>query len=103
MDKRKNNEKAFEEACARNGLNFKKHEKETKSEHIKLVDEDGNCFQLNNDLSIKKCCLENEDNDFAAAKDVALERLEMKKMLKKRAASASKKKSYKAQKGLLKA
>jgi hypothetical protein len=86
------NVKALKEAGKRNGLIYKKHNRGTISESVKLVDEKGDCFQLNNDLSIKKC---DEDNELAAAEDMAS---------KKKTKSASKKKtSYKIQKGLQKA
>lgn len=87
------NMRALKEAGKRNGLIYKKHDKGTESESVKLVDEKGNCFHLNNDLSIKKC--DKEDNELAVAED---------KAYKKRAKSFSKKKtSYKMQKGLQKA
>lgn len=84
--------RALKEAGKRNGLLYKKHNKGTESEHVKLVDEKGKCFELNNDLSIKKC---DNDNDLAVTKDSSC---------KKSAKSVSKKKaSYKMQKGLQKA
>lgn len=88
------NVKALKEACNRNGLVYKKHNKGTKTESIELIDESGKCFQLNNDLSIKKCEID-EDNELAVAED---------KSYKKKVKSVSKKKtSYKMQKGLQKA
>ena len=85
--------RALKEAGKRNGLIYKKHDKGTESDYVKLVDERGNCFQLNNDLSIKKC--DNEDNELAVTEE---------KQSKKMANSISKKKaSYKMQKGLQKA
>lgn len=88
LDKRKkNSEKAFSEACKKNGLIYRKYNKGTKKDYIKLVDEEGNSFHLNNDLSIKKCSFEEEDNGFAATnEEVILDRA-----------------SYKIQKGLQKA
>lgn len=97
-------ERAFKEACKKNGLIFNKHDKGNKAESVKLLDEDGNCFKLNNDLSIDKCCLEDKDNDFAVTKDVATGRSEPRKGFAKNAHTGSKKKSaYKMQKGLQKA
>jgi hypothetical protein len=97
VNKRKtNSERAFGEACKKNGLIYKKYDKAIESsDYVKLADEEGNCFHLNNDLSIKKCSRE-EDNDLAVAKESALSRSKVKKRLKKNS-------SYKIQKGLQKA
>ncbi|MDD4113411.1 MAG: hypothetical protein PHC56_10340 [Herbinix sp.] len=87
------NVRALKEAAKRNGLIYKKHNKGTESEFVKLVDEKGNSFQLNNNLSIKKC--DDDDNELAVAED---------KASKKKAKSVPRKKtSYKMQKGLQKA
>lgn len=91
INKRKlSSEKAFVEACKKNGLIYKKHEKGTQSDYVELVDEEGNCFHLKSDLSIKKCDLQ-EDNDYAATREVADERIRIRKGYKKT--------SYKVQKG----
>lgn len=82
--RKKSSEKAFKEACKKNGLIYRKYNKGTETDYIKLVDEEGNSFHLNSDLTIKKCSL--DDDDFAAAKEVVLDRT-----------------SYKIQKGLQKA
>lgn len=87
------NAKAFKEACKKNGLVYKNN-KGTESESIKLVGEDGNCFQLNKDMSIKKCNMD-DGNDIAVAKDLGYKR-KSKSLLKKKS-------SYKIQKGLQKA
>ncbi|CUH92474.1 hypothetical protein [Herbinix luporum] len=94
INKRKiSSEKAFKEACKRNGLSYKKHNKGTKTDSIKLVDEEGNSFYLNNDLTIKKCSLE-DDNELAVAREGILRGGKVCKRLKS---------SYKIQKGLQKA
>jgi len=86
-------EKAFKEACKKNGLIYKKHNKGTQSEYVKLVDEEGNIIRLNNDLTISKSSIDEED-EMAAANDVVIDRTESKKRLKS---------SYKIQKGFQKA
>lgn len=69
LDKRrKSSEKAFKEACKKNGLVYRKYNKGTETDYIKLIDEEGNNFHLKNDLSIKKCSL--DDDDFAATREV---------------------------------
>lgn len=94
MNKSKSkNIKALKEAGKRNGLVYKKHNKEAESEFIKLVDEKGNCFQLNNDLTIKKC--DNDDNELAVTAE--------KTYNKKVDSPVKNKASYKMQKGLQKA
>ena len=40
---------------------YKKHEKGIVNESVKLLDENGKCFQLNKDLTIKKC--DDDDNE----------------------------------------
>lgn len=83
--------RALKEAGKRNGLIYKKNNNGTISETVKLVDEKGDCFLLNKDLSIKKC----DDNELAATEVIGD---------KKIAKSTSKKRtSYKMQKGLQKA
>ncbi|NLL01303.1 MAG: hypothetical protein GX271_11685 [Clostridiales bacterium] len=86
--------RALKEAGKRNGLVYKKHNKDSKTETIKLMDENGKCFHLNKDLSIKKCDI--DDNDFAVAKDVGCKR-------KAKVTVSKKKTSFKMQKGLQKA
>lgn len=89
------NVRALKEAAKRNNLIYKRHEKGIVNESVKLLDENGKCFQLNKDLTIKKCDDDDNENELAAAKDAAL---------KKKTKSVSQKKtSYKMQKGLLKA
>ncbi|NLL72055.1 MAG: hypothetical protein GX237_00810 [Clostridiales bacterium] len=94
-DKRIGSERAFREACKRNGLIYKKHDKGFETDCVKLEDEDGNSFHLNNDLSVDNCSYKNKDNDLAATSE--------KKSLKNRIGSKQKKSSYKMQKGLQKA
>jgi len=84
-------EKAFREACKKNGLIYKKYNKGTKTEYVKLVDEEGNIIRLNNDLTISKCSV---DDDEMAAAEMVVNRTEAKKRLKS---------SYKIQKGFQKA
>lgn len=104
LDKRKkNSESAFKEACKKNGLIYKKHDKGTESDHIRLVNEDGKYFKLKNDLTIKKCCIE-EDNDLVATMETTFAAKASKKDNRKHNSSIIKKKSsYKIQKGLQKA
>lgn len=87
-------EKAFKEACKKNGLIYKKHNKGTKTEYVKLVDEEGNVIRLNNDLTIGKCSLDDDDNEMAATAEMVIKRTEANKRIKS---------SYKIQKGLQKA
>ena len=87
------NIRALKEAAKRNGLIYKKHDKGNVSESVRLRDENGKRFELNKDLTIKKC--DEDGNELAAARDAAL---------KKRVKSISDSKaSYKMQKGLQKA
>lgn len=89
-------DRAFKEACKKNGLNYDQYDKGVKSDYVKLKDEDGNSFHLNNDLSVDSCTYRNKNNDLAATCE--------KKRLKNKVESMSKKKSdYKIQKGLQKA
>lgn len=90
------NERAFREACKRNGLNYKKHNKGKEADYVKLEDEDGNSFHLNNDLSVDNCSYKNEDNELAAS-------CEKINSNKKSGSKSIKKSSYKIQKGLQKA
>ncbi|CRZ34432.1 hypothetical protein DFR55_101205 [Herbinix hemicellulosilytica] len=85
-------EKAFKEACKKNGLIYKKHSKGTKTEYVKLMDEEGNIIRLNDDLTITKCSIDNDDE--MAASELVIQRTEVKKGLKS---------PYKIQKGLQKA
>ena len=86
-------EKAFREACKKNGLIYKKYNKGNKTDYVKLVDEEGNIIRLNNDLTISKCSVD-EDDEMAATTEMVVNRTEPKKRLKS---------SYKIQKGLQKA
>lgn len=86
-------EKAFKEACKKNGLIYKKYGKDRKSEYVKLVDEEGNVIHLNNDLTISKCSMD-EDDDMAATAEMVVSRTGSKKRIKS---------PYKIQKGLQKA
>jgi hypothetical protein len=95
MDRNKPSEKAFKEACKKNDLIYKKHDNGTESESIELLDEEGNRFNLNKDLSVRKCNNDHHDNELAATKDNTIKR-SAKKGLKKNSA-------YKMQKGLQKA
>lgn len=91
LDKRKiSSEKAFKEACKKNGLIYRKHAKGSKTGYVELVDEEGNSFYLNNDLSIKKSNLP-EDNNYAATREIAAEKIDLRKGYKKT--------SYKIQRG----
>lgn len=95
-NKRIVSERAFREACKKNGLIYNKYNKGVKNDCVKLEDEDGNSFHLNNDLSVDNCSYKKKDNDLAATIE--------KKSLKNRIdTKANKKSSYKIQKGLQKA
>lgn len=101
--KRKSSERAFKEACKKNGLVYKKHDKGIESDCVRLIDEGGSCFKLNKDLSIKKCSLD-EDNDYVATIEPNSNGKVIKKTGKRGSGSiTNKKSSYKIQKGLQKA
>lgn len=89
-------ERAFKEACKRNGLSYNKHNKGKEADYVKLEDEDGNSFHLNKDLSVGNCSYKKEDNELAAS-------YEKSNSKKKLGLKSNKKSAYKIQKGLQKA